>query len=169
MKKPLMFLMLLVLLTLLCACAAPVDQTRSFDPAAAAATRAAIQYLQFDPAEVGQLQSATLTWTRPDDRSTIHTGSLTEPDDLRTLEALLSSATPMENIPMCFDAAFKHELTLVRSDGAVTTLLLSIDECPYLRQGDQCFSYKQSALEATGESTNAVIYDLFGANSPTAS
>lgn len=169
MKKLLMFLTLLVLMALLASCAAPVDQTRPFDPSAAATTRAAIQYLQFDPAEVGHLQSATLTWTTPEDRSSIHTGMLTEPDDLRTLEALLTSATPMENIPMCFDAAFKHELTLVRADGAVTTLLVSIDECPCLRQGDQCFSYKQSALDSTGDPTNAVIYDLFDANNGTPS
>jgi len=126
--------------------------------AAATATRAAIQYLDFDPAQVGTLQSATLTWTHMSDRSIVHTGALTEPEKLRTLEKILSGAEKMTFIPQCFDAEFKHELTLVRSDGSIMTVLVSIDACPSLRHGDACYDFKSVAK------SNTAIYDLFGAS-----
>jgi len=126
--------------------------------AAATATRAAIQYLEFDPAQVGTLQSATLTWTHMSDRSIVHTGALTEPEKLRTLEKILSGAEKMTFIPQCFDAEFKHELTLVRSDGSIMTVLVSIDACPSLRHGDDCYDFKSVAK------SNTAIYDLFGAS-----
>lgn len=126
--------------------------------AAATATRAAIQYLDFDPAQVGTLQSATLTWTHMSDRSIVHTGALTEPEKLRALEKILSGAEKMTFIPQCFDAEFKHELTLVRSDGSIMTVLVSIDACPSLRHGDACYDFKSVAK------SNTAIYDLFGAS-----
>lgn len=167
MKRLLVMLLALLLLT---ACTAPADQTIATMPPATAtptqtaeATRAAIQVLDFDPAQIGTLQSATLTWTHMSDRSLIHTNALTDPNKLRILESILSGAKRMENIPMCFDADFKHELTLVRADGSVMTVLVSIDACPYLRSGDVCWDYKRAGEKLTGKKDNAAIYDLFGA------
>lgn len=159
MKRLLVMLLALVLLT---ACTAPADQAASTSPGAAA-TRAALQKLAFDPAQVGTLQSATLTWTEMADRSVIHTAALTDAQGLRTLEGILSGAKQVENIPMCFDAPYKHELTLVRSDGAVMSVLVSLDACPYLREGDVCFNYERAATELTGKDTNQALYDLFNA------
>lgn len=167
MKRLLVLLLSALLLT---ACAAPVDQTFATLPPATAtptqtaeATRAAIQEYDFDPALVGTLQSATLTWTEMADRSIIHTGALTDPADLRTLEGILSGAKRVENIPMCFDGGADHELTLVRQDGSVMTVLVAEDECPYLREGDVCFNFERAAQQLTSKETNAAIYDLFGA------
>ena len=168
-------LVLLLAAGLLTACAAPADRTFAILPPAtdtpvvtpvqtAEATRAAVQEVDFDPALVGTLQSAILTWTSSADRSSIHTGALTEPNKLRLLEGILSGARQMENIPMCFDAAFRHELTLVRADGSIMTVLVSIDECPYLREGDVCYNYERAGEKLTGKDTNAAIYDLFGAS-----
>lgn len=167
MKRLLVLLLALLLLT---ACAAPADSTfaTTMPPIAtpvqtAQATRAAVQEVDFDPALVGTLQSATLTWTHMSDRSIIHTGALTDPNKLRILEGILSGAKQTENIPMCFDADFKHELTLVRADGSIMTVLVSIDECPYLREGDVCYNYERAGVNLTGKDSNAAIYDLFGA------
>ena len=172
MKRLLVLLLAAVLLT---ACAAPADRTFATLPPAtdaptamptqtAEATRAAVQEVDFDPALVGTLQSATLTWTSSANRSSIHTGALTDANKLRVLEGILSGSKRMENIPMCFDAEFKHELTLVRADGSIMTVLVSIDECPYLREGDVCYNYERAGVKLTSKDTNAAIYDLFGAD-----
>ena len=163
-----LFVLLLAAL-LLTACAAPADHTFATMPPIATpaqtaeATRAAVQEVDFDPAQVGTLQSATLTWTHMSDRSVIQTGALTDPNKLRILEGILSGAKRMENIPMCFDADFKHELTLVRADGSIMTVLVSIDDCPYLREGDVCYNYERAGVNLTGKDNNTAIYDLFGA------
>ena len=149
MKRLLVLLLAGLLLT---ACTAPAEQT-----AAAQATRAAIQNIDFDPAQVGTLQSATLTWTEYSDRSIIHTGALTDAESLRTLEKLLSVAKRMEGIPQCFETDHQHELTLVRQDGSIMTVLVSLDSCPTLREGDTCYDFRDAAH------TNQAIYDLFGA------
>ena len=149
MKRLLVLLLAGLLLT---ACTAPAEQT-----AAAQATRAAIQNIDFDPAQVGTLQSATLTWTEYSDRSIIHTGALTDAESLRTLEKLLSVAKRMEGIPQCFETAHQHELTLVRQDGSIMTVLVSLDSCPTLLEGDTCYDFGDAA------DTNQAIYDLFGA------
>lgn len=167
MKRLLVMLLALLLLT---ACTAPADQTFATVPPATAtptqtaeATRAAVQEVDFDPALVGTLQSATLTWTEMADRSSIHTAALTDGEALRTLEGILSGAKQVENIPMCFDGPVKHELTLVRADGSIMTVLVSLDECAYLREGDVCFNYERAATQLTGKDNNSAIYDLFGA------
>lgn len=171
MKRLLVLLLAALLLT---SCAAPADRSPAVLPPAtdapaatpvrtAEATRAALQMVDFDPALVGTLQSATLTWTEMADRGSIHTGALTDPNKLRILEGILSGARRMENIPMCFDADFRHELTLVRMDGSIMTVLVSIDECPCLREGDVCYDYERAGTKLTGKDTNAAIYDLFGA------
>lgn len=149
MKRLLVLLLAGLLLT---ACTAPAEQT-----AAAQATRAAIQNIDFDPAQVGTLQSATLTWTEYSDRSIIHTGALTDAESLRTLEKLLSAAKQIEGIPQCFETAHQHELALVRQDGSIMTVLVSLDSCPTLREGDTCYDFGDAAH------TNQAIYDLFGA------
>ncbi len=171
MKRLLVLLLAAVLLT---ACAAPAGRTFATLPPAteaptatptqtAEATRAAVQEHDFAPALVGTLQSATLTWTHSSDRSIIHTGALTDPNKLRILEGILSGAKQMENVPMCFDGPVKHELTLVRADGSIMTVLVSLDECAYLREGDVCFNYERAAEKLTGKDNNSAIYDLFGA------
>lgn len=152
MKRLLVLLLAALLLT---ACTAPADQTASTQQAQT--TRAAIQELDFDPAQVGTLQSATLTWTEYGDRSIIHTGAVTDSESLRTLEKLLSAAEKMTFIPQCFETAHEHELTLVRQDGSIMTVLVSLDACPTLREGDTCYDFKAAA------DTNQAIYDLFGA------
>ena len=125
--------------------------------AAATATRAAIQHLDFDPAQVGTLQSATLTWTHISDRSIVHTGAITEPEKLRTLEKILSGAEKMGFITQCFETQLRHELTLVRADGSIMTVLVAVDDCPTLRCGDTCYDFKSVAK------TNHALYELFGA------
>lgn len=171
MKRLLVMLLALVLLT---SCAAPADRTFATLPSATDAPtatpsqttetpRVAVQEVDFDPALVGTLQSATLTWTHASNRSVIHTAALTNPDKLRTLEGILSGAKQVENVPMCFDGPAKHELTLVRADGSVMTVLVSLDECAYLREGDVCFNYRRAATQLTGKDDNTAIYDLFDA------
>lgn len=161
MKRLLVLLLALLLLT---ACTAPADQTFATMPPATAtptqtaeATRAAVQEVDFDPALVGTLQSATLTWTHMSDRSVIHSGALTDPEKLRELEKILTSAKPMTFITQCFESSLEHELTLVRSDGSIMTVLVALDDCPTLRHGDTCYDFKAAAK------SNAAIYDLFGA------
>ena len=44
------------------------------------------------------------------------------------------------------------------------TVLVSIDECPYLREGDVCYNYERAGVKLTSKDTNAAIYDLFGAD-----
>ena len=159
---------LLLCCLLLTACQAPKDAAFTTTPPAtsvptAAATRAALVQRDFDPAQVGTLQSATLTWTEMADRSMVHTAALTDGDALRTLESILAGAKRVENIPMCFDAPFRHELTLVLADGSVMTVLVSVDRCPYLREGDVCFNFEGAGTLLTGKSDNTAIYDLFGA------
>ena len=161
MKRLLVLLLMALLLT---ACAAPADNTFATMPPATAvpahtaeATRAAIQVLDFDPAQVGTLQSATLTWTHMSNRSVIHTGALTDPEKLRVLERILTSAEPMTFITQCFESTLEHELTLVRSDGSVMTVLVALDDCPTLRHGNTCYDFKAAA------NSNTAIYDLFGA------
>jgi hypothetical protein len=160
-----LFIMLAALL-LLAGCVAALGFTTdapvevlSMDTAepAATATRAAIQYLDFDPAQVGTLQSATLTWTHISDRSIVHTGAVTEPEKLRTLEKILSSAEKMGFISQCFETSLRHELTLVRDDGSIMTVLVAVDDCPSLRYGDTCYDFKSAAK------TNHALYELFGA------
>ncbi|MBE5803544.1 MAG: hypothetical protein E7316_03430 [Clostridiales bacterium] len=163
MKRIILLAALSLLVLTLAGCAAPEDQTGAADQAAATATRAAIQEYDFDPAQVGTLQSATLTWTHASDRSVIHTAALTDPNKLRTLEGILAGAKQVENVPMCFDGPAKHELTLVRADGSVMTVLVSLDECAYLREGDVCFNYERAATQLTGKDNNTAIYDLFDA------
>ncbi len=150
-----LFIMLAAVL-LLAGCTAPAAPAADA-LATATATRAAIQHVDFDPAQVGTLQSATLTWTHMDDRSIIHTGALTDPEKLRTLEEILSAAVPMGFISQCFETTLRHELTLVRADGSIMTVLVAVDDCPALRYGDTCYDFKSAAK------SNAAIYDLFGA------
>lgn len=160
MKRLLVLLLGCLLLT---ACAAPADQPFATMPPiitpaqTAEVTRAAIQVLDFDPAQVGTLQSATLTWTHMSNRSVIHTGALTDPEKLRVLERILTSAEPMTFITQCFESTLEHELTLVRSDGSVMTVLVALDDCPTLRHGNTCYDFKAAA------NSNTAIYDLFGA------
>lgn len=167
MKRLLVLLLSLLLLT---ACAAPdiphfptASPIAAAPTATAAAVRAAVVERDFDPAGIGSLQSATLTWTEKADRTLIHTAALTDGDDLRTLEGILAGAKRVENIPMCFDAEYRHELTLILADGSVMTVLVSIDACPYLREGDVCFNYERAAQRLSNKSDNTAIYDLFGA------
>lgn len=161
MKRLLMVLILAVLI--LSGCTAAED--RQYDMSnAAKATREAIQEVQFTPECISHLQSATLTWTLPqENREIVHVGALTDEKSLSALETLLRGAEAHQPAD-CFEADVEHELTLTRQDGTVIRLLVATDHSCILRAGEQYYSFEPRDAGGTAlQEDNSALYRLFGA------
>lgn len=156
-------LSLLALMLILGGCSAPID--RHIRMSSAQATRAAMEEVAYTPACITHLQSATLTWTSPqENREIVHAAALTDAKGLNALEKLLKEAE--EHQPTaCFDDDVRHELTLTLQSGAVVRLLVATDSCCMLRADDTYYTFEPvDSRQSDLRQDNQVLYGLFGAS-----